>query len=65
MNNPTQTYYYYDTYTRTVFHSDRLVDDRPDLMFLGSSMNPDKRMTVSTMVKDLDQTHGYKIKPLP
>lgn len=66
MNKPhEEIYYYFDEHTRTVFHSEELVEDRPDLIFLGSSLNPNKRMTVATMVQDLDQAHGYKIKPLP
>mgnify|MGYP003658050712 CR=1 FL=1 len=66
MTNPQiQTYYYYDEHTRTVFYSPLLVEDRPDLMMMGSSMNPNHKMTVAVMAKDLDQPYGYKIKPLP
>lgn len=61
----TEHFYYFDENTRTVYHSTELVEDRPDLMFMGSSLNPNHRMTVAVMVKDLDQVHGYKIKPLP
>ena len=65
MTKQVETYYYFDETTRTVFHSTELVEDRPDLMFMGSSLNPNHRMTVAVMAKDLDQVHGYKIKPLP
>lgn len=65
MTKQVETYYYYDEQTRTVFHSEELVEDRPDLIFLGSSLNPNKRMTVATMVQSMDRPHGYKIKPLP
>lgn len=60
-----ETYYYFDEKTRTVFHSSELVEDRPDLMFMGSSLNPNHRMTVAVMAQDLDQVYGYTIKPLP
>jgi len=65
MTKQEQTYYYYQEETRTVFHSPELVEDRPDLMMMGSSMNPNHRMTVAVMAKDMDQMFGYKIKPLP
>ena len=61
----TEFYYYFDEPTRTVFWSEELVEDRPDLMFMGSSMNPNKRMTVAVMVQDMDITFNYKIKELP
>jgi len=61
----TEYFYYFDEKTRTVYHSTELVEDRPDLMFMGSSLNPNHRMTVAVMAKDLDQVHGYKIMPLP
>lgn len=65
MTKQVEMYYYFNEDTRTVYYSKKLVEDRPDLMFLGSSLNPNKRMTVATMVQDLDQVYGYKIKPLP
>jgi len=65
MTKQEQTYYYYQEETRTVFYSPELVEDRPDLMMMGSSMNPNHRMTVAVMAKDMDQMFGYKIKPLP
>lgn len=60
-----ETFYYFDEKTRTVYHSTELVEDRPDLMFMGSSLNPNHRMTVAVMAQDLDQVYGYKIMPLP
>lgn len=65
MTKQVETYYYFQEETRTVFHSEELVEDRPDLMFMGSSLNPNHKMTVAVMVKDMDQVYGYKIKPLP
>lgn len=65
MTKQIQIYYYFQEATRTVFWSDELVEDRPDLMFMGSSLNPNKKMTVAVMAQDLDQVHGYKIRELP
>lgn len=64
MTKQVERYYYYDEDTRTVFHSESLRDDRPDLIFMGSSLNPNIRMTVSSLVKKLDRDYGYTIKPL-
>ena len=65
MTTQVLTYYYFDEPTRTVFHSPLLVEDRPDLMMMGTSMNPNHRMTVAVLAKDMDQVSGYKVKPLP
>jgi hypothetical protein len=65
MTKQEQTYFYFDEPTRTVFYSNELVEDRPDLMFLGSSMNPNHKMTVSVMVQNMDIDYNYKIIPLP
>lgn len=64
MTKQVQRYYYFDEDTRTVFHSETEQEDRHDLMFLGSSLNPNIRMTVAVMIKSLDQEFGYKIKEL-
>lgn len=64
MTKQVETYYYFDDDTRTIFHSVNLVENRPDLQFLGSSLNPNIRMTAAVMIKNLDQDHGYTIKPL-
>ena len=58
-------FYYFNEKTRTFYHSTELVEDKPDLMLMGSSLNPNHRMTVALMAKDMDQVHGYTIKPLP
>lgn len=67
MTKQVEFYYLFDEHTRTVFwtEDEDAQEDRPDLYFLGSSMNPNKRMTVATMVQDMDRANGYKIKPLP
>lgn len=59
-----ERYYYYDELSRTIYHSEKLVEDRPDLIFLGSSLNPNERMAVATFAKNLDREFGYNIKPL-
>ena len=57
-------YYYMDDHTRTVFHTEIELEDRPDLVFVGMSQNPNPKMAVAVFVqKDLIQT-GYKIKSL-
>lgn len=65
MTEHPEIYYFFDEKTRTIFHSKILVEDRPDLIFIGSSINPNKRMSVASFVKGSDQEYGYKIKPLP
>jgi len=64
MTEQVQNYFYFDEDTRTIFHSINLVEDRPDLQFLGSSLNPNIRMTAAVMTKSLDQNYGYTIRSL-
>lgn len=65
MTKHAERYYYLDNDTRTVFHGFELVEDRPDLIFLGSSFNPNIKMAVASFTKGHDHDFGYKIKPLP
>jgi len=65
MTKHVETYYYFDEKTRTVYHSTELVEDRPDLIFLGSSTNPNIKMAASLFTKGYDRNSGYKIKELP
>lgn len=64
---PTQDYryYYMDDHTRTIFYSDTdISEERPDLVFVGMSQNPNPKMAVAVFTqKDLLPV-GYKIKPL-
>lgn len=64
MNEHPEIYYYYNEKSRIVYHSESLIDNRPDLIFLGSSINPNKRMSVAAFIKGHDQEHGYTIKQL-
>lgn len=65
MTKHPEIYYYYEDHTRTVFHSEQLVEDRPDLLLLGSSTNPSKKMAVSAFTKRMNKPWGHKILPLP
>lgn len=65
MTKQIQTYYYLDDHTRTILYSETETDDRPDLIFLGSSMNQNHRMTATVLVKEFTQPIGFKMKPLP
>ncbi|AGH07424.1 hypothetical protein SUFG_00057 [Sulfitobacter phage phiCB2047-B] len=58
-------YYFYEEFTRTIFWSETLVDDRPDLIYLGSSANPNKKHAAATFVQKSGKPDGWKIEPLP
>lgn len=60
-----EIYYYYDDDTRTVFWSETEVSDRPDLVFINSSTNPNKKMAVATFTQMSMKPMGWKIKQLP
>lgn len=58
-------YYYMDDQTRTIFYSDTDVsEERPDLVFVGMSQNPNPKMAVAVFTQKDLLTVGYKIKPL-
>ena len=58
-------YYYMDDFTRTIFYSDTDVsEERPDLVFVGMSQNPNPKMAVAVFTQKDSLPVGYKIKPL-
>lgn len=58
-------YYYMDDHTRTIFYSDTDVgEDRPDLVFVGMSQNPNPRMAVAVFVQNELVPQGFKVKAL-
>ncbi len=59
-----ERYYYFDSTSRTVFHT---IDneDIGFLEFLGSSKNPNIKMAVSAFAQKLPWNSGYNIKLLP
>lgn len=67
MTKQVETYYLSDEMSRIVFWTtdDEAIEERPDLIFLGSSMNPNRRMAVAAFTHKLDQPHGWTIKELP
>lgn len=63
MTKHPETYYYFDPDSSTVFYSST-EEDRPDLINLGSSVNPNKRMAITVKLKPMGEVSGYTIKPL-
>lgn len=58
-------YYYMDDHTRTIYYTEtELNENRPDLIFLGMSKNPDPRMAVAVFMQKHLLLGGYKIRPL-
>lgn len=57
-------YYYMDDHTRTIYHSAEEQEDRPDLIFVGMSQNPNPKMAVAVFVQNELIPRGYKIKSM-
>ena len=57
-------YYYLDDHTRTIFYSDTEQEDRPDLVFVGMSQNPNPRMAAAVFTQKDIIPQGYKVKAL-
>lgn len=56
-------YYYYESFSKTVYYSHKQEENHEGRQFLGVSENPNIRMAVAVMVKNLPDNDGYKIKP--
>lgn len=67
MTKHPEIYYLFDEQSSTVFWT--LDEDKKDealnLIFLGSSLNPNKKMAVAAFIKGSGRQYGYKIKELP
>lgn len=60
-----ERYYFFDEQSSTIWHTTDEERQPQEMMFLGSSLNPNVRMTASVMVKNqLDVTFNYKVKEL-
>lgn len=57
-------YYYMDDHTRTIFWSEELQEDRPDLIYLDASPNQNKKMAAAAITRRDPRPSGYKIRPL-
>lgn len=65
MTKQIQRYFYLEDTSSTIFWSLTEQENRSDLIFLGSSMNPNIRMTAAVMAKgQLKREHGWKVKEL-
>jgi len=64
MTKHPEIYYLLDENTSTVFWTEQEEDHPNDLIFIGSSLNPNKKMAVSAFMKGTNRTYGYKIREL-
>lgn len=64
-NDLTEFFYYLDDQTRFIYWSEELVEDRPDLIFLGSSLNPDKKAVATVFIKRSKRIWGHTVLQLP
>ncbi|ANJ20674.1 hypothetical protein RDp07_gp14 [Roseobacter phage RD-1410Ws-07] len=60
-----ERYYFFDEESSTIWHTIDKERQPQEMLFLGSSLNPNPKMTASVMVKQLDRRFNYKVKELP
>lgn len=58
-----EIYYYYDDRQKIVYWSTEM-SDQTDIIFLGSSPSPNKKLAVAVFVKPFGIPSGWKIKEL-
>lgn len=59
-----ELFYYYDEPQKIIYYSNRLVEDRPDLVFLGSSLNPNPKKAAAAFTHKFKRPMGHKVKEL-
>lgn len=66
MTKHPEIYYLLDEKSSIVFwtEDEEKLEMVPDLIFIGSSVNPNKRMAVSAFIRGSNRTYGYKIRAL-
>lgn len=67
MSDLTEYFYFHDEGTRTIYWSEHMQDNQTDLIFLGSSFNPNKKMAVTVLLKaqNFPRQYGFKIRQYP
>lgn len=63
MTKQQQRYYYFEPESKTFYHSMKQQPYRDDWMFMGVFENPNTKMVVASLAKQIpDGATGYKIK---
>lgn len=66
MTKHTEWYYFLDEETSVIWYTDDEDKHPAGMLFLGSSMNPNHRMTATIMAKNQLNDHmGHSVKKLP
>ena len=64
MTSLPEFYYYYDELSSIIYWTETQ-NETGNLEFLGSSVNPNKKMAVSSFTQTMDKQQGFKIIELP
>lgn len=59
-----EIFYYYDEPNKIIYWSTELKEDRPEYVFLGSSLNPNKKMAAAAFTHKFKQPKGHRIVEL-
>lgn len=60
-----ELFYFIEDERQVVYWATYMPDDRTDLIFIGSSVNPNIRMAVHTFLQNYPRARGWKIQQLP
>lgn len=63
MTKQDDIYYYYDDESKIIYWADDMVD-RQDLIFLGQSSNPNKKMAIAVFTHKLPEPTGWKLRAM-
>lgn len=63
-----EIHYLYDDETQLIYHTEGkgepIPEDRPGLIYVGSSINPDKKQAVAFLMRIGKVKAGYSLRPL-
>lgn len=61
---PSDKYYLYDDASKIVYFSDEMPEEMTDLVFIGSSNNPNPKSAAAAFMQRGKVTQGFRLKPL-
>lgn len=62
--NTPNKYYFYNDATKIVWHAEFMPEDRNDLIYIGTSDNPNVVMAAAYFMRDMVDPTGYKVQEL-
>lgn len=60
--NTPNKYYFYNDATKIVWYSNNMPENSTDIIYIGTSDNPNPRMAAGIFMRNIDGGTGYRVK---